>query len=60
MDWYYDGQSWVYADKQPEKKGPSIEQVKTAEKVKILVWWIHTWCEFKVKNLCCIEIGVVP
>ena len=35
MDWYYDGQSWVYADKQPEKKGPSIEQVKTAEKVNI-------------------------
>ena len=41
MDWYYDGQSWVYADKQPEKKGPSIEQVKTAEK-EIYSWLNQT------------------
>jgi len=33
MDWYYDGQSWVYADKPPEKKPPSIEKVKEAEKI---------------------------
>jgi len=46
MDWYYDGQSWVYADKQPEKKPPSEEQIKTAEKI----YYTYAKDENPVKN----------
>ena len=44
MDWYYDGQSWVYADKPPEKKPPSIEKVKEAEKVSLNCCWEPFFC----------------
>jgi len=28
MDWFYDGQSWVYADKQPERNHPQKNKLK--------------------------------